>query len=318
MTDKLHVAVLLGGVSSERDVSLVSGKACVEALRREGYRVSEIDVGYNLWEQLTQVKPDVVFNALHGDWGEDGRVQGVLDMFGKPYTHSGVMASALAMDKHRAKSVLRDAGITVPEGGMRRRLDVAKAHPFAPPYVVKPNGQGSSVGVFIIKSGDAPLATLVDETDMGDFVIVEKYVPGRELTVTVMGERALAVTEIVPNTDWYDFNAKYSDGGSYHVVPAEIPVEATKLCLEWALKAHNALGCRGVSRADFRFDDVTENLTDIVNKMVMLEVNTQPGMTPTSLAPEQAAHCGIEFDGLCRWMVEDASWPRQSADNTNG
>ena len=318
MTGKLHVAVLLGGISSERDVSLVSGKACVEALRREGYDVSEIDVGYNLWEQLTQVKPDVIFNALHGDWGEDGRVQGVLDMFGKPYTHSGVMASALAMDKHRAKSVLRDAGITVPEGGMRRRLDVAKAHPFAPPYVVKPNGQGSSVGVFIIKAGDAPLAALADEADMGDFVIVEKYVPGRELTVTVMGERALAVTEIVPNTDWYDFNAKYSDGGSYHVVPAEIPKEATKLCLEWALKAHKALGCRGVSRADFRFDDVTENLTDIVNKMVMLEVNTQPGMTPTSLAPEQAAHCGIEFDALCRWMVEDATWPRQSADNING
>ena len=315
MTDKLHVAVLLGGLSSERDVSLVSGKACAEALRREDFQVSEIDVDYNLWEQLTQIKPDVIFNALHGDWGEDGRVQGVLDMFGKPYTHSGVMASALAMDKHRAKSVLRDAGITVPEGGMMRRVDVAKAHPFAPPYVVKPNGQGSSVGVFIVKPNDAPLAALVDEVEMGEYVIVEKYVPGRELTVTVMGDRALAVTEIVPKTDWYDFNAKYSDGGSYHVVPAEISDEATKLCLLWALKAHKALGCRGVSRADFRFDDITEDLTDIVNKMVMLEVNTQPGMTPTSLAPEQAAYCGVAFDDLCRWMVEDASWPRQNGDN---
>ena len=312
---KKHVAVLLGGISSERDVSMVSGKDCAAALRREGYRVSEIDAGYHLWEQLKTVEPDVVFNALHGDWGEDGRVQGVLDMYGKPYTHSGVMTSALAMDKHRAKSVLRDAGITVPEGGLKRRVDVAKAHPFAPPYVVKPNGQGSSVGVYIVKAGEAPLAALAEQDDMGDFVIVEKYVPGRELTVAVMGDRALAVTEIVPNTDWYDFNAKYADGGSSHVLPAEISDEATKLCLDWALKAHQALGCRGVSRADFRFDDITENLTDIVNKMVMLEVNTQPGMTPTSLAPEQAALCGFGFDALCRWMVEDASWPRQNGNN---
>jgi len=311
MSKQIHVAVLLGGLSSEREVSLVSGKACADALRREGYKVSEIDVGYNLWEQLKAVQPDVVFNALHGDWGEDG------DMYGKPYTHSGVMASALAMDKHRAKSVLRDAGITVPEGGMKRRVDVASVHPFAPPYVVKPNGQGSSVGVYIIKEGDAPLASLKDQEDMGEHVIVEKYVPGRELTVAVMGGRALAVTEIVPDTDWYDFEAKYSDGGSRHVVPADIPDDVTTLCLEWALVAHNALGCQGVSRADFRYDDITEDLTDIVNKIVMLEVNTQPGMTPTSLAPEQAAHSGISFEQLCRWMVEDASWPRMSGDNIN-
>ena len=314
---KTHIAVLLGGLSSEREVSLVSGKACADALRREGYDVTEIDVGYDLWEQLKAVSPDVIFNALHGDWGEDGRVQGVLDMYGKPYTHSGVMASALAMDKHRAKSVLRDAGITVPEGGLMRRVDVAKAHPFAPPYVVKPNGQGSSVGVYIVKDGDAPLTRLTDQDDMGEYVIAEKYVPGRELTVAVMGGRALAVTEIVPDTDWYDFEAKYSDGGSHHIVPADIPEDVTKLCLEWALQAHQALGCQGVSRADFRYDDITEDLTDIVNKIVMLEVNTQPGMTPASLAPEQAAYCGIGFGDLCRWMIEDASWPRLSAQITN-
>ena len=317
MTDKLHVAVLLGGISSEREVSLVSGKACADALRREGYEVTEIDVGYDLWEQLKTAQPDVIFNALHGDWGEDGRVQGVLDMYGKPYTHSGVMASALAMDKHRAKSVLRDAGITVPEGGLMRRMDVAAAHPLTPPYVVKPNGQGSSMGVFIVKDGDATLSQLTDMSDMGEHVIVEKYVPGRELTVAVMGGRALAVTEIVPDTDWYDFEAKYSDGGSSHVVPADIPDDVTQLCLKWALDAHIALGCQGVSRADYRYDDITEDLTDIVNKIVMLEVNTQPGMTPTSLAPEQATYRGIGFDALCRWMVEDASWPRISAEITN-
>jgi len=314
MSENIHVAVLKGGVSSERDVSLVSGAACAKALSDEGYRVSEIDVGFNLWEQLQSTQPDVIFNALHGDWGEDGRVQGVLDMFGKPYTHSGVMASALAMDKHRAKSVLRDAGITVPKGGLLRRSDVAKAHPFEPPYVVKPNGQGSSVGVYIVKPGDAPLASLAAQDDMGDYVIAEKYVPGRELTVAVMGGRALAVTEIIPNQDWYDFEAKYADGGSQHVIPAKIPKDVENLCLDWALKAHNALGCQGVSRADYRFNDVSEELTDIVNKIVMLEVNTQPGMTPTSLVPEQAAFHGIGFGALCRWMVEDATWPRKSED----
>jgi len=317
MSESLHIAVLKGGVSSERAVSLVSGEECAKALRGEGYRVTEIDAGYNLWEQLQEVSPDIVFNALHGDWGEDGRVQGVLDMYQKPYTHSGVMASALAMDKHRAKSVLRDVGITVPQGGLFRRADLAKAHPFAPPYVVKPNGQGSSVGVYIVKAGEPPLAALEDQTDMGDYVIAEKYVPGRELTVAVMGGRALAVTEIVPDVDWYDFEAKYSDGGSRHIIPADIPDEAVQLCSEWALKAHQALGCQGVSRADYRFDDVSEELTDIVNKIVMLEVNTQPGMTPTSLVPEQAAYHGIGFGALCRWMVEDATWPRMSAEIIN-
>ncbi len=318
MSKTLHIAVLKGGVSSERDVSLVSGAACAKALRDEGYRVSEIDAGYNLWEQLQSAGPDVIFNALHGDWGEDGRVQGVLDMFGRPYTHSGVMASALAMDKHRAKSVLRDAGITVPKGGLIPRCDVATAHPFEPPYVVKPNGQGSSVGVYIVKKGDAPLHRLANKTDMGEAVIVEAYIPGRELTVAVMGDRSLAVTEIVPNVDWYDFEAKYADGGSQHIIPADIPHDVQKLCMDWALKAHKALGCQGVSRADYRFDDVSEELTDIVNKIVMLEVNTQPGMTPTSLVPEQAAFHGIGFGALCRWMVEDASWPRKSAQVISG
>jgi len=224
--------------------------------------VTEIDVAPNLWEQLHAADPDIVFNALHGDWGEDGRVQGVLDLFGAPYTHSGVMASALAMDKHRSKAVLRDVGINVSEGYLMPRWSAAKEHPMDTPYVVKPNG------------------------------------------------KALGVTEIIPETEWYDYEAKYADGGSRHVVPADLPQDVTELCLTWAALAHQALGCRGITRSDFRFNDINADLTDIVNKIVMLELNTQPGMTPTSLAPEQAAHDGMTFGQLCRWIVEDASWPR--------
>jgi D-alanine-D-alanine ligase len=307
----MRVAVLKGGISSEREVSLISGQECAKALRACGYDVVEIDVTQRLWEQLKEAEPDVVFNALHGDWGEDGRVQGVLDMFGKPYTHSGVMASALAMDKHRAKQVLKDVGITVPEGGLFDRGDVSKSHPIALPYVVKPNGQGSSQSVYIIDGDDDSHSTAIaEDIDMGDEVIVESYIPGRELTVAVMNDRALAVTEIIPQTDWYDYEAKYADGGSIHVVPADIPPEVTELCLKWAVKAHKALGCRGLSRADFRFNEKNAESDDIVNKIVMLELNTQPGMTPKSLAPEQAAYVGISFEQLCRWLVEDATWPR--------
>lgn len=306
-----RIAVLKGGLSSERDVSLVSGAACAKALREQGYEVSEIDAAHNLWDQLHEADPDVIFNALHGDWGEDGRVQGVLDMFGAPYTHSGVMASALAMDKHRAKAVLRDVGVNVPEGILVPRLEAAADHPMDPPYVLKPNGQGSSKGVYIVKAGDPPAAQIADMTDMGDLIICESFKPGRELTVTVMGGDALGVTEIIPQGDtFYDYEAKYSDGGSRHVVPADIPDEATQICMTWAVLAHEALGCRGISRADFIFSDISNNLTDVVNKIVMLEVNTQPGMTPTSLAPEQAAYRGLSFGQLCRWIVEDASWPR--------
>ncbi len=306
-----RVAVLKGGMSPERDVSLVSGDAVASALRDEGYEVTEIDVGHNIWEQLHAADPDVVFNALHGEWGEDGRIQGILDLFGAPYTHSGVMASALAMDKHRSKAVLRDVGITVPKGTLADRNSVAEAHPMEPPYVVKPNAQGSSVGVYIVKDGaNSPPKAVADNDAMGDLVLVEEFIPGRELTVTVMDGEAFAVTEIIPAKGWYDYEAKYADGGSSHVVPADIPKNVEDLCKTWAVLAHETLGCRGVTRSDFRFNDINQDLSDIVNKIVMLELNTQPGMTPTSLVPEQAQYLGISFGRLCRRIVEDASWPR--------
>ena len=310
-----RIAVLLGGLSPERAVSLVSGQAIAKALKQEGFEVTSIDAGMNLWEQLTSAQPDIIINALHGEWGEDGRVQGVLDLYGKPYSHSGVMASALAMDKHRSKAILSAAGITTAQHKLVPRETAAAAHVMAAPYVIKPNAQGSSVGIYLVRDDSiAPPQEMLTNDDMGDMVMVEQYIGGRELTVAVMDGKALCVTEIVPKTDWYDYDAKYGDGGSVHQIPAKIPDAATKLALEWASLAHEALGCRGVSRADFRFDD--KNLKknaprdSIVNKMVMLEVNTQPGMTPTSLAPEQAAHMGLSFRQLCRWMVEDASWPR--------
>ena len=305
-----HIAVLLGGFSSEREISLISGQAIAHSLEKQGYRVSPIDVTKTLWEQLQQAQPDIIINALHGDWGEDGRVQGVLELYGKPYSHSGVMASALAMDKHRAKAVLRDAGITVPRGVLVNRQEAAKHHPLEPPYVLKPNGQGSSVGVYIIKAGDKPAQHIADNHAMGEEIIAEHFIAGRELTVAVMDNQALAVTEIIPKTPWYNYEAKYAAGGSRHIVPAQISPEATQLCLDWALLAHKILGCRGISRSDFRFDEKNPKKVDMVNKMVMLELNTQPGMTPTSLVPEQAAYVGMDFDQLCRWMVEDASWPR--------
>lgn len=310
----LKVAVLMGGISSERAVSLVSGAACAIALRALGYDVVEIDVTHSLWEQLKFADPDVIFNALHGDWGEDGRVQGVLDMYGKPYTHSGVMASALAMDKHRAKHVLKAVGVNVAEGGLYDRLNVAKTHPIALPYVVKPNGQGSSKSVYIVKDDDSDQRrAIAEDIDMGDQVVVESYIPGRELTVAVKDGEAICVTEIIAaesENGWYDYDAKYGEGAATHQCPADLPDYVTELCLDWAAKAHKALGCRGVSRADFRFNDENCTSANVVNKIVMLEVNTQPGMTPTSLVPEQAAHVGIDFEQLCRWMVEDASWPR--------
>ena len=308
------VAVLLGGMSSERDVSLVSGKACADALRKEGYDVAEIDVTHALWEQLKSTNPDVIFNALHGDWGEDGRVQGVLDMYGKPYTHSGVMASALAMDKHRAKKVLVSVGVNVADGGLFDRMEVARAHPIAVPYVVKPNGQGSSKSVYLVRDVNSnQSAAIANDTEMGEKVVVESYIPGRELTVAVKDGKAICVTEIIAaqsESGWYDYEAKYGEYAARHQCPANLPNFVTELCLDWAEKAHNALGCRGISRADFRFNDENCTPDNLVNKLVMLEVNTQPGMTPTSLVPEQAAYVGVGFNQLCCWMVEDASWPR--------
>lgn len=304
-----HVAVLMGGWSSEREVSLVSGKACADALKRVGYRVSEVDVGRDVADVLTRLKPDVAFNALHGPWGEDGCVQGVLEVLGIPYTHSGVLASAMAMDKDKSKAVLRAAGVPVPGGGLFDRHEVARRHVIEPPYVVKPNAEGSSVGVYLVREGANGFATEVGSPDWryGDAVMVEPYVAGKELCVTVIGEasgpRALTVTDITPAKGFYDYEAKYAPGGSTHELPAKLPAAIFERCLREAERAHTAMGCRGVSRSDFRYDDVKDVL-------VLLEINTQPGMTPTSLAPEQAAHVGMDFESLVRWMVEDASCPR--------
>ena len=304
MKTNQRVAVIKGGWSAEREVSLVSGAAAATALRAAGYDVVEIDAGRDLAQRIDETTPDVVFNALHGQWGEDGCVQGMLEVIGVPYTHSGVLASSLAMDKQRAKAVFEEAGIAAPEGKIVSRDAAASGSVMAAPYVVKPNNQGSSVGVFIIREGDnrPPSALLDPKWNLGETVLVEKFIPGRELTVAVMGDRALCVTEIVPQTDFYDYEAKYADGGSRHELPANVPAEIEARAMEMALEAHRALGCRGLSRADFRYDDGKG-----VNGLFCLEVNTQPGLTPTSLAPEQAAHLGISFEELCAWMVEDAS-----------
>lgn len=309
-----HIAVLLGGPSSERQVSLVSGAACADALERLGAKVSRIDPGKDVAQVLTATKPDMVFNALHGEWGEDGCVQGVLETLKLPYTHSGVLPSALAMDKAKAKAVLAAAGVIVPGGGLYNRHDVARDHVLQPPYVVKPNAEGSSVGVFIILEGaNRPPEELASPTwTFGEEVMVEPYIRGLELAVAVMGKsngpRALAVTDIRASTGFYDYEAKYSEGGSIHVLPAPIPDGVRDRAMRMAELAHSALGCQGVTRSDLRYDDINDIL-------VLLEVNTQPGMTPTSLAPEQADHVGIPFDQLVLWIVEDA-YARCSAGGT--
>ncbi|WP_158913752.1 D-alanine--D-alanine ligase [Caulobacter sp. S45] len=304
-----RIAVLLGGLSPEREVSLVSGEACASALERLGAKVARIDAGRDLAEVLTAARPEIAFNALHGAWGEDGCVQGVLETLDIPYTHSGVLASALAMDKAKAKAVLAAAGVTVPGGGLFDRHVAAREHVMAPPYVVKPNAQGSSVGVFLVFEGaNRPPEELGrDDWAFGEEVMIEPYIAGHELAVAVLGEaggaRALAVTDIVAASGFYDYEAKYGEGGSKHVVPAPISPEITAVAMRMAERAHIALGCRGLTRSDFRYDEVKGDL-------VLLEVNTQPGMTPTSLAPEQAAHTGLDFDRLVLWIVEDASCPR--------
>ena len=301
-----HIAVLMGGLSSEREVSLSSGKGCADALETVGYRVTRVDAGRDLAQVLAALKPDVVFNALHGDWGEDGCVQGVLETLAIPYTHSGVLSSALAMDKDKSKAVLKAAGLKVPGGGLFDRHEVARRHVIDPPYVVKPNAEGSSVGVYLVREGSNDFATDVGEPGWayGDLVMVEPFIPGKELAVTVLGEksgpRALTVTDITPTKGFYDYEAKYAPGGSVHVLLAVLPDHVFEAALRQAEAAHVAMGCRGVSRTDFRYDDVKDDL-------VLLEVNTQPGMTPTSLVPEQAAHVGLSYPELVRWMVEDAT-----------
>jgi D-alanine-D-alanine ligase len=297
-----RIAVLKGGRSAEREVSLSSGAECAAALRSEGFDVVEIDAGPDLARVLKDTRPDVVFNALHGRWGEDGCVQGMLEWLGLPYTNSGVLASALAMDKPRAKRVFVAAGLPVAADLIVAREEVRRSHPMPPPYVVKPLNEGSSVGVYIVNAGANGPAQVSD--DMPETLMVEAYAPGREMTVTVMGDQALAVTDIISD-GWYDYHAKYAPGGSRHVVPAEIPAEIEAACLDYAQRAHDALGCRGLSRADFRWDD-----TRGLDGLILLEINTQPGMTPTSLAPEQARYRDISFGSLVRWMVEDASCSR--------
>ncbi|SFQ33804.1 D-alanine-D-alanine ligase [Roseivivax halotolerans] len=292
------VAVIMGGPSSEREVSLSSGRECAAALRTEGFEVVEVDAGSDLVSRLAEISPDVVFNALHGRWGEDGCVQGLLEWQGWAYTHSGVLASALAMDKERTKDVYRAAGLPVADSILVTTDAVAKSHVMPPPYVVKPYNEGSSVGIYLVHEGDAPP---VVASDMPTLVMVEAFIPGRELTTTVMGDRALGVTEIVTD-GWYDYDAKYAPGGSRHVCPAELPEEITAACLHYALRAHEALGCRGVTRTDFRWDDALG-----LDGLKLLETNTQPGMTPTSLSPEHAALIGMSFGQFCAWMVEDAS-----------
>lgn len=297
-----RIAVLQGGPSAEREVSLVSGRECAAALRAEGFEVIDIDAGETLYEDLRAAKPDAVFNALHGRWGEDGCVQGMLEWLRIPYTHSGVYASALAMDKPRAKQAFAAAGLPIVESLLCSADHARAQHPMAPPYVVKPYNEGSSVGVYLVNAAANGPAQL--DADMPDTVMVEQFVRGRELTTAVVDGKALAVTDIITE-GWYDYTAKYTEGGSRHVVPAGLPENITAACLDYALRAHNALGCRGASRTDFRWDD-----TRGLDGLILLEVNTQPGMTPTSLVPEQAAACGMSFPKLCRWMVEDASCDR--------
>ena len=296
------VAVLMGGPSAEREVSLSTGRECAGALREAGFRVTEVDAGPDLAARLAELRPDVVFNALHGRWGEDGCVQGLLEWMRIPYTHSGVLASALTMDKERTKAAYRAAGLPVVESLLACRDEIRARHPMPPPYVVKPYNEGSSVGVYIVRDGANGPAQV--SNDMPDVLMVEAYVPGRELTVTVLGDRPLTVTDILTD-GWYDYHAKYAPGGSRHVLPAEVPAPIFDACMEHALRAHRVLGCRGLSRTDFRWDEARGR-----DGLFLLETNTQPGMTPTSLAPEQAAHVGIPFPELCRWLVEDASCDR--------
>jgi D-alanine-D-alanine ligase len=303
-----HVAVLMGGWSAEREISLRSGKACADAAERGGYRVSRVDVDREVAASLRALKPDVALNVLHGRPGEDGTLQGLLEVLGIPYSHSGVLASALAMQKDIAKTVLKAAGVPVPGGVVAARADAAKRHLLPPPYVIKPVAEGSSVGVFIVREDmkHPPQELTRPDWSFGDKVLVEPYIPGKELTCAVMGDNALGVIEIVANTKFYDYEAKYAPGGSKHLLPAPIAPAVYEEVRRLSLAAHRALGCRGVSRTDFRYDDTLAG----TKGLACLEVNTQPGMTEVSLVPELAQHAGIGFEELVRWMIEDASLDR--------
>lgn len=303
-----HIAVLMGGWSAEREVSLRSGKACADALERGGYRVTRVDVGRDIASVLNLLKPDAALNVLHGRPGEDGTLQGLLEIIGIPYSHSGVLASSLAMQKDMAKPLLAAAGIPVPDGVVVTRQEAATKHLLKPPYVIKPLAEGSSVGVFIVREDHAhpPQELTRPDWAYGERVLVEHYIPGKELTCAVMGDKALDVIEIVPAVKFYDYEAKYAPGGSKHLLPAPVKPIVYQEARRLALEAHRALGCRGVTRSDFRYDDSIEG----TKGLFCLEVNTQPGMTETSLVPELAVHAGITFEELVRWMVEDASLNR--------
>lgn len=296
-----RIAVLMGGISAEREVSLLSGALVADALREAGYKVDIIDVGTDLGAVIAALTPapDAVFNALHGRFGEDGTIQGVLDYMGIPYTHSGVRASSLAMDKAAAKAAFAAAGLPIAPHRVIHVSELAEHDPLPLPYVVKPTNEGSSVGVYIVRQGDNRRAEIARNWSFGNLVMAEEYVPGRELTVSVLEDRALAVTEILAD-EFYDYHAKYTAGASRHQLPAQLAPSLTERIKQFSVAAHRALGCRGATRADFRYDDLRDRL-------VLLEVNSQPGMTPTSLLPEQAALCGIDFRSLCAWMVERAA-----------
>ncbi len=298
-----RVAVLMGGWSAEREVSLVSGAACADALEAKGHEVTRIDLQRDLGALLAALdpRPDVVFNGLHGRWGEDGNIQGVLNILGIPYTHSGLLASSLAMDKPLAKMLFEAAGIPCPASAIVTPEELRRGQVMPPPYVVKPIDEGSSVGVHIVEDGDNALP--IDDLPADKPVLVEPYIPGRELTVSVMGDRPLGVTELRPHQGFYDYTAKYTDGKTTHLCPAPIDDDVAQLAMDHAVAAHRALGCRGVTRADFRYDDTGAG----PGRLYMLEINTQPGMTPLSLVPEQAAHAGIPFEDLVQWMVENAA-----------
>ena len=300
-----RVAVVYGGFSSERPVSMSSGEAIIKAAREAGYDVVPIDAGPDLAEHLLREKPDAIVNALHGPWGEDGCVQGIFEWLQIPYSHSGVLASALAMDKLKSKAVYAGSGLDIAKDKAVSRQEAAAEHPLKPPYVIKPVAEGSSFGVVHVREGvNGPARQILnDNWAYSDYLMAEEYIPGRELTVAVMGDRPLAVTEITTLREFYDFSAKYEDGGSRHIVPADLPEGVTERAMQAALTAHQVLGCRGVSRSDFRYDEVKDRL-------VILETNTQPGMTPTSLVPEQAAHLGMSFPALVAWMIEDATCQR--------
>jgi D-alanine-D-alanine ligase len=307
MTRKYHhIAVLMGGWSAEREVSLWSGTGCASALEEAGYQVTRVDVGRDLAQRLAEIKPDACFNALHGRWGEDGAVQGLLEVLGIPYTHSGVLASSLAMHKERAKTIIKAAGVPVAEGRMLTRDEALARHAIEPPYVAKPISEGSSVGVVIVHVGaNRPPETIAKIPMLDGHIMVEQFVAGKELTCAVIDGRATEIIDIVPadKLAFYDYEAKYAPGGSVHILPAQIPADVTKAIQAHTLTAHHALGCRGVSRADFRYDPAT-------GQLICMEVNTQPGMTGTSLVPELAANRGVSYSQLCALMVEDASTDR--------